>query len=196
MENIFLFCKYKIKLYLCSVIKDPLCPYGHLPLYGENLQSAVDIKGADTKANTKCNDSMAFPVVILNSFQDMWADKDKKRLSVKHKWRLSVRCWNKFSMTPSITSSWTCLTSFNLLTLGIAHASMALLSLNRKFQDLWADKDKWRLAVRCWNKFSMTPTIPSSWTCLTSFNLLTLGIAHASMTLLSLNRKFQDLWAD
>ena len=77
IEIIFLFCYYKIKLYLCSVIKDPLCPYGHLPLYGENLQSAVDIKGTDTKANTISNDSMAFLIVILNSFQDLWADKDK-----------------------------------------------------------------------------------------------------------------------
>ena len=33
---------------------------------------------------------------------------------------------------------------------------------------------------------------PSSWTCLTLFNLLTLGIAQASLALLSLNRKFQD----
>ena len=71
IENIFLFCYYKIKLYLCSVIKDPLCPYGHLPLYGENLQSAVDIKGADAKANTISNDSMSFPIVILNLFQDL-----------------------------------------------------------------------------------------------------------------------------
>ena len=30
IEIIFLFCIYKIKLYLCSVIKDPLCPFGHL----------------------------------------------------------------------------------------------------------------------------------------------------------------------
>ena len=69
IEIIFLFCYYKIKPYLCSVINDPLCPYGHLPpLYGENLQSAVDIKGTDTKANTISNDSMSFPIVILNSF--------------------------------------------------------------------------------------------------------------------------------
>ena len=26
IENIFLFCNYKIKLYLCRVIKDLLCP--------------------------------------------------------------------------------------------------------------------------------------------------------------------------
>ena len=52
IENVFLFCYNKIKLYLCSVIKDPLCPYGHLPLYGENLQSAVSMKGTNTKANT------------------------------------------------------------------------------------------------------------------------------------------------
>jgi hypothetical protein len=43
----------------------------------------------------------------------------------------------------------TCLTLFNLLTLGIAQASLTLLSLNRKFQDLSAEKDKKRLAVRC-----------------------------------------------
>ena len=37
--------------------------------------------------------------------------------------------------------------------------------------------------------------IPSCWTCLTLFNLLTLGIVQASMSLLSLNRKFQhDIW--
>ena len=36
----------------------------------------------------------------------------------------------------------TCLTSFNLLTLGIVQASLALLSLNRKFQDLSAEKIK------------------------------------------------------
>ena len=36
----------------------------------------------------------------------------------------------------------TCLTLFNLLTLGIAQASLALLSLNRKFQDLSAEKNK------------------------------------------------------
>ncbi|MBR5607886.1 MAG: hypothetical protein IKW44_05805, partial [Bacteroidaceae bacterium] len=36
IEIIFLFFNYKINPYLCSVIKDPLCPYGHLPLYGEN----------------------------------------------------------------------------------------------------------------------------------------------------------------
>ena len=36
----FLFCYYKIKLYLCSLIKDPFCPFGHLPLYGKNWQSA------------------------------------------------------------------------------------------------------------------------------------------------------------
>ena len=47
------------------------------------------------------------------------------------------------------------------------------------FQDLSAEKDKIRLAARCWNK-------------LTLFNLLTLGIAQASLALLSLNRKFQD----
>ena len=50
----------------------------------------------------------------------------------------------------------TCLTLFNLLTLGIAQASLALRSFNRKFQDLSAEKDKIRLAARCWNKFSMT----------------------------------------
>ena len=93
IESIFLFCYYKIKLYLCSVIKDPLCPYGHLtsiaqrtappslrhrltfsqsskglvhPLWGE-FAIGFDIKGTDTK----CNDSMAFPIVILNSFQDL-----------------------------------------------------------------------------------------------------------------------------
>ena len=42
----------------------------------------------------------------------------------------------------TITSSWTCLTLFNLLTLGIAQASLALLSLNRKFQDLSAEMNK------------------------------------------------------
>ena len=35
----------------------------------------------------------------------------------------------------------------------------------------------------------------SSWTCLTLFNLLTLGKIQASLSLLSLNRKFQDLSA-
>ncbi len=54
------------------------------------------------------------------------------------------------------------LTSSKFLTLGIAHASMALLSLNRNFQ------------------FSI----------LTSSKFLTLGIAHASMALLLLNRNF------
>ena len=29
IETIFLFCYNKIKLYLCSVIKDLLCLYGH-----------------------------------------------------------------------------------------------------------------------------------------------------------------------
>ena len=43
----------------------------------------------------------------------------------------------------------TCLTLFNLLTLGIVQASLTLLSLNRKFQDLSADKDKIRLSMRC-----------------------------------------------
>ncbi|MBQ2012754.1 MAG: hypothetical protein II206_08200, partial [Bacteroidaceae bacterium] len=43
----------------------------------------------------------------------------------------------------------TCLTLFNLLTLGKIQASLSLLSLNRKFQDLSAEKDKKRLAVRC-----------------------------------------------
>ena len=43
----------------------------------------------------------------------------------------------------------TCLTLFNLLTLGIAQASLALRSFNRKFQDLSAEKDKKRLAARC-----------------------------------------------
>ena len=71
IEIIFLFCYYKIKLYLCSVIKAPFAHTGISPLYGENLQSAVDIKGTDTKANTISNDSMAFPIVILNSFQDL-----------------------------------------------------------------------------------------------------------------------------
>ena len=37
-----------------------------------------------------------------------------------------------------ITSCWTCLTLFNLLTLGIVQASLTLLSLNRKFQHLTA----------------------------------------------------------
>ena len=40
-NNSVLFCYYKIKVYLCSVIKDPFCPFGHLPLYGKNWQSAV-----------------------------------------------------------------------------------------------------------------------------------------------------------
>ena len=75
-------------------------------------------------------------------------------------------------------SSWTWLTLFNLLTLGTVQASLAQLSLNRKFQDLSAEKDKKRLAARCWNKFTL-------------FNLLTLGTVQASLTLLSLNRKFQ-----
>ena len=56
-------------------------------------------------------------MVILNLFQDLSAEKDKKRLA--------ARCWNK-------------LTLFDLLTLGTVQASLALLSLNRKFQhDIW-----------------------------------------------------------
>ena len=51
------------------------------------------------------------------------------------------------------------LNSFNVVQFAHArHSSskLALLSLNRKFQDLSAEKDKKRLAVRCWNEFSMT----------------------------------------
>ena len=53
-------------------------------------------------------------MVILNLFQDLSAEKDKKRLA--------VRCLNKLNL-------------FNLLTLDIAQASLALLSLNRNFPD-------------------------------------------------------------
>ena len=49
---------------------------------------------------------------------------------------------------------------FNVVQFAYArHSSSKLgsaLSLNRKFQDLSAEKDKKRLAVRCWTKFSMT----------------------------------------
>ena len=57
-------------------------------------------------------------MVILNLFQDLSAEKDKKRLA--------VRCWNKLTFVQ------------------FAHArhsqtSLALLSLNRKFQhDIWS----------------------------------------------------------
>ena len=49
----------------------------------------------------------------------------------------------------------TCLTLFNLLTLGIAQASLALRSFNRKFQDLSAEKDK---KGSLWN-----PELNSGW---------------------------------
>ena len=104
----------------------------------------------------------------------------RKNIKVKRKTSSSIQ---QKTTLQSWWSSWTCLTLFNLLTLGKVQASMSQLSLNRKFQDLSAEKNKKRLAVRCWNK-------------LTLFNLLTLGIAQASLALLSLNRKFQhDIWS-
>ena len=158
-------------------------PFSHTGIshsMGRICNRPLTLRGRTPKQNTKCNDSMAFPIVILNSFQDLWADKDKKRLVVKHKCRLAVRCRNKFSMTPSTPSSWTCfricertMTSkacgetqvkapdeTQVKTRGemlkqVQHDPKHNVILN-SFQDLWADKDKWRLAVRCWNKFSMT----------------------------------------
>ena len=126
IEIIFLFCYYKIKLYLCSVNPG----------------------------------NKATPLAVSH-----WPLAKQRKQQTRNGSQPPLRGL----LTPTTTSSWTRLTSFNLLTLGIAHASMALLSLNRKFQDLWADKDKWRLAVkhkcrlsaRCWNKFSMT--LNSAW---------------------------------
>ena len=51
-----------------------------------------------------------------------------------------------------ISSCWTCLTLFNLLTLGIVQASLSLLSLNRKFQHLTASLFLSFSADRSWNE--------------------------------------------
>ena len=93
------------------------------------------------------------PSVILNLFQDLSAEKNKKDsrwdLETSSAWLNETKQASVILTIPYVIKDVlderkriTCLTLFNLLTLGIAQASLALLSLNRKFQDLSAEKNK------------------------------------------------------
>ena len=96
-NNSFLFCNYKIKLYLCSGIERPLLSIrASSPLWEElaigRRQERVENSEARLTREKKANGQKPTPsTVILNSFQD---------LTASHRSSFSAdRCWNKFSMT-------------------------------------------------------------------------------------------------